>query len=141
MRNAVALESDDGPEWSLKILGYNLCTSVRIADCWCSADVEYDVSDRGDVFFMVIRDKERPNSELVAVPISDSKEQQVGISFLVNSHWTCLIRFFGQKMSSPRIELGTFRVLGECHNQLDHEDACRAAISDRSERVLHFFTF
>ena len=28
-------------------------------------------------------------------------------------------------LSSPRIELGTFRVLGECHNQLDHEDACK----------------
>lgn len=30
------------------------------------------------------------------------------------------------KMSSPRIELGTFRVLGECHNQLDHEDVVPA---------------
>ena len=31
-------------------------------------------------------------------------------------------------MTNPRIELGTFRVLGECHNQLDHEDACKFSL-------------
>ena len=34
-------------------------------------DVEYDISHRGDHLFLLLRDPERPNSELLVAPVSD----------------------------------------------------------------------
>ena len=39
--------------------------------------MEYEVYDRGDSFFMLLRDTDRPNSELLVAPISNPTEQTV----------------------------------------------------------------
>ena len=41
-------------------------------------DVEYEVYDGGDSLFMLLRDTDRPNSELLVAPISNPTEQTVG---------------------------------------------------------------
>ena len=40
-------------------------------------DVEYDVKHRGDHFFIEIRDKDRPNSEVLVAPVSDPTKTKV----------------------------------------------------------------
>ena len=40
-------------------------------------DVEYDVKHRGDHFFIEIRDKDRPNSEVLVAPVSDPTHTKV----------------------------------------------------------------
>ena len=40
-------------------------------------DVEYDVKHRGDHFFIEIRDKDRPNSEVLVAPVADPTSTKV----------------------------------------------------------------
>ena len=40
-------------------------------------DVEYSVVDRGQYFYITLRDQARPNSELSAAPIASPSQQQV----------------------------------------------------------------
>ena len=40
-------------------------------------DVEYEVAHRGDHIFVLLRDPERPNSELLVAPISDPTKTTV----------------------------------------------------------------
>ena len=40
-------------------------------------DVEYEVAHRGDHLFILLRDPERPNSELLVAPISDPTKTTV----------------------------------------------------------------
>ena len=43
-------------------------------------DVEYDVKHRGDHFFIEIRDKDRPNSEVLVAPVADPTNTKVASS-------------------------------------------------------------
>jgi len=43
-------------------------------------DVEYSVSHRSGHFFITLRDRERPNSELRIAPVEDPKQQLVSAS-------------------------------------------------------------
>ena len=40
-------------------------------------DVEYEVVHRGDHLFILLRDPERPNSELLVAPVSDPTKTSV----------------------------------------------------------------
>lgn len=40
-------------------------------------NVEYDVRHRGDHFFVEIRDEDRPNSEVLVVPVADPTQTKV----------------------------------------------------------------
>jgi len=40
-------------------------------------NVEYDIRHRGDHFFIEIRDEDRPNSEVLVVPVSDPTQTKV----------------------------------------------------------------
>ena len=40
-------------------------------------NVEYDIRHRGDHFFVEIRDKDRPNSEVLVVPVADPTQTKV----------------------------------------------------------------
>ncbi len=40
-------------------------------------NVEYDIRHRGDHFFIEIRDADRPNSEVLVVPVSDPTQTKV----------------------------------------------------------------
>ena len=44
-------------------------------------DVEYEVAHRGDHLFILLRDPERPNSELLVAPLSDPTKTTVGLSW------------------------------------------------------------
>lgn len=41
------------------------------------SDVEYDISHRGDHLFVLLRDTERPNSELLIAPLADPSSTKV----------------------------------------------------------------
>jgi oligopeptidase B len=41
-------------------------------------DVEYSASHRGAHLYMVVREKDKPNSELRVAPVEDPTAQQVG---------------------------------------------------------------
>ena len=43
-------------------------------------DVEYEVVHRGDHLFILLRDPERPNSELLVAPVSDPTKTTVSLS-------------------------------------------------------------
>ena len=40
-------------------------------------NVEYDIRHRGDHFFIEIRDEDRPNSEVLVVPVADPTQTKV----------------------------------------------------------------
>jgi len=40
-------------------------------------NVEYDIRHRGDHFFIEIRDEDRPNSEVLVMPVSDPTQTKV----------------------------------------------------------------
>ena len=42
-------------------------------------DVEYEVVHRGDHLFTLLRDLERPNSELLVAPVSDPTKTTVSL--------------------------------------------------------------
>ena len=44
-------------------------------------DVEYEMAHRGDHLFILLRDPERPNSELLVAPLSDPTKTTVGLSW------------------------------------------------------------
>lgn len=44
-------------------------------------DVEYEVVHRGDHLFILLRDPERPNSELLVAPVSDPTKTTVSPHF------------------------------------------------------------
>ncbi len=41
------------------------------------SDVEYDISHRGDHLFILLRDAERQNSELLVAPVADPTNTKV----------------------------------------------------------------
>jgi oligopeptidase B len=46
-------------------------------------DVEYDVSHRGDELFILLRDKQRQNSELLVAPVADPSNTRVDVHGLL----------------------------------------------------------
>jgi hypothetical protein len=52
-------------------------TACRTAAPPPPQDTEYSVSDRGEHFYITLRDKARPNSELLVAPIAQPSRTEV----------------------------------------------------------------